>query len=132
MQFSVSVRNARLDAIEDEIGAAAVLRIFEGALPANCAAADAGTKLVEISLPADWMNAASSGSKLKSGTWSDYGIVAGTAQYFRAYDAAAVTCHVQGTLSATGGGGDMTADSVSVALNQVFTVNSFTLNEGNS
>jgi hypothetical protein len=73
LQFSDTVRNARLDAIETAIGVSAVLKIRTGAAPANCAAADTGTVLATLSLPSDWMAAASGGSKAKSGTWQDAG-----------------------------------------------------------
>jgi hypothetical protein len=71
MQFSTRVRNARLDAFESAIGTGPALEIWSGALPGNCAAADAGTLLASATLPSDWMAAASSGSKAKSGTWQD-------------------------------------------------------------
>jgi hypothetical protein len=45
MQLSVAARNARLDAIETTAGASAVLKIFTGSPPANCAAADSGTDM---------------------------------------------------------------------------------------
>ena len=71
LQYSTTVRNAQLDALETAIGASAILRIYSGAMPANCAAAATGTLLAEMNLPADWMASAASGSKAKSGTWSD-------------------------------------------------------------
>ena len=61
MQYSVTVRNARLDAVESSIGTTPILKIFDGTMPANCAAADAGTVLATCTLPSDWMAAASSG-----------------------------------------------------------------------
>lgn len=131
-QFSVTVRNARLDQVETTTGTSAVLRIFTGSEPANCAAADSGTKLVEMTLPSDWMNAASSGQKTKLGTWSSTGITAGTAGYWRIYDSTATTCHMQGNVTATGGGGDMTLDNTSIASAQTVTVTSFTLTDGNA
>ena len=57
IQLSVVVRNARLDAIETAIGASAILKVRTGAVPANCAAADSGTVLATVNLPADWMDA---------------------------------------------------------------------------
>jgi len=69
LQFSTTVRNARLDAIETAIGAGAILKIRTGSVPANCAAADSGTALATLNLPSDYMAAASGGSKAKSGTW---------------------------------------------------------------
>lgn len=133
LQYSVTVRNAKLDAIETSIGASAILKIRSGAAPADCAAADAGTVLATCNLPADWMAAASNGSKAKSGTWEDTSAdAAGTAGHFRLYASDGTTCHAQGTVTATGGGGDMTVDNTSFASGQSFTVTSFTITAGNA
>lgn len=132
-QYSVAVNNARLDAIETAIGTSPILRIRTGAAPANCAAADTGTVLATLTLPADWMAAASGGTKAKSGTWQDSSADAtGTAAHFRIYDSAGTTCHIQGTVTITGSGGDMTVDNTSFATGQSFTINSFTLTAGNA
>jgi hypothetical protein len=133
IQFSVPVRNARLDAIETAIGASAVMKIRTGAAPASCATADSGTVLATVTLPSDWMAAAASGSKSMSGTWQDTSADAsGTAGHFRIYDSAGTTCHLQGTVTATGGGGDLQVDNVNFAVGQSFTVTSFTLTDGNA
>ena len=133
VQFSVAVRNARLDAFETTTGASAVLKIRSGAVPATCATADAGTVLATCSLPADWMAAASARAKAQSGTWEDTSAPAtGTAAHFRIYASDGTTCHMQGTVTATGGGGDMTVDSTSFTAAQAFTVTSFTLTDGNA
>lgn len=132
LQLSVSARNARLDAIETTIGTAPLLRILSGSMPADCATAQSGTLGVEMTLPSDWMAAASSGSKSKSGTWSGTGVAAITAGYFRITNSAGSTCHLQGTVTATGGGGDMTLDNTSIAIGQSVTVNTFTLTDGNA
>lgn len=133
VQLSVAVRNARLDAIETAIGASAVLKILTGSPPADCATADSGTTVATVVCPADWMADAASGSKALSGTWSESSADAtGTAGYFRLYDATATTCHMQGTVTLTGGGGDMTVDNTSFAAGQTFTVTSFTLTDANA
>lgn len=132
IQFSTAVRNARLDSIETTLGASAILKIRSGAVPANCAAADAGTVLATLNLPADYMAAASGGSKAKSGTWEDLSAdAAGTAGHFRVYRSDGTTCDIQGTVTLTGGGGDMTVDNTSFAAGQAFTVTGFTLTDGN-
>lgn len=132
LQFSTTVRNARLDAIESAIGVSAVLKIRTGAAPANCGTADSGTVLATLSLPSDYMAAASGGTKAKSGTWEDLSAdAAGTAAHFRLYASDGTTCHAQGTVTATGGGGDMTLDNVVLALGQQFTITSFTITEPN-
>ncbi len=133
LQLSVTVRNARLDTIESTIGASAVMKIFSGAPPANVAAANSGTVLATLSLPADWMAAASAGAKAISGSWTDASADGtGTAGHFRVYASDGTTCHMQGTVTATGGGGDMEVNNTSFATGQSFTVTSFTLNEPNS
>lgn len=133
VQLSTTVRNARLDAIETTISTSPILKIRTGTAPATCATADSGTVLATITLPSDWMAAASAGAKAKSGTWQDTSADAtGTAAHFRIYDSGGTTCHIQGTVTATGGGGDLTVDNTSFASGQSFTVNSFTLTDANA
>jgi hypothetical protein len=133
VQLSVAVRNARLDAIETNIGTSAVLRIRTGAPPANCGTADSGSVLATLNLPSDWMAAASSGSKALSGTWQDLTADAtGTAAHFRIYDSGGTVCGIQGTVTATGGGGDMTLDNTSIASGQAVSITTFTLTDANS
>lgn len=133
LQFSVTLRNNQLDQIESTIGTSPVLTIRTGAPPADCSQANSGTVLATLTLPSDWMAAASSGSKAKSGTWQDTSADnTGTAGHFRIHDSSATTCHMQGTITATGGGGDMTVDNTSFASGQSFTINTFTISAGNA
>lgn len=133
LQLSVAARNALLDAIETAIGTSAILKIRSGTQPATCATADAGTVLATLSLPSDWLAAASSGSKAKSGTWEDTSADAtGTAAHFRIYASDGTTCHIQGTVTATSGGGDMEVQNVSFASGQAFTITSFSLTAPNA
>lgn len=133
LQLSVTVRNARLDTIETTIGTAPVIELRAGSLPANCAAVSTGALLSRDALPSDWLAAASSGSKAKNGTWTTTGLGSGTIGYFRIYEASSPdTCHIQGDVTVTGGGGAMTVDNTSIALSQVVTVNTFTLTDGNA
>ncbi len=130
LQFSTGVRNAMLDAIETTTGSTAVLKIFDGTMPANCATADAGTVLVTMTLPADWMNAASGGTKTYIATWQDTSADnGGTADYFRIYPSSPTTTNatIQGTVTATGGGGDLTLDTITIVAAQQVTITQFTL-----
>ncbi len=132
LKYSTAVRNAKLDAIETAIGTSPIMKILSGAAPANCAAADTGTVLATLNLPSDWMANASGGSKAKSGTWEDTSADnTGTAGYFRIYDSTGTTCHMQGTVTATGAGGDMTVDNTSFASGQDFTVTAFSITDNN-
>jgi hypothetical protein len=122
-QYSATVINAKLDAVETAVGTAPSLLIFSGSEPANCAAADPAGVLATIVLPSDWMNAASSPTKTKLGTWSVAASGTGTAASWRIKQGA--TCHIQGNMT------DMTLDNTSIASGQVVTVNTFTITSGN-
>ena len=133
VQFSVTVRNARLDAIETAIGVSAVLKIRSGAAPATVATADSGTVLATCSLPSDYLAAASAGTKAKSGTWEDASADAtGTAAHWRLYASDGTTAHAQGTVTVTGGGGGLAVGSVGFTGAQGVTVASWTFTEGNA
>lgn len=133
LQFSTPVRNARLDATESTIGTSAIMKIRTGAQPADCGTADSGTVLATLSLPSDWMAAASGGSKAKSGTWEDTSAdSAGTAAHFRIYETTGTTCHIQGSVTATGGGGQLTLDNIVIASGQDVVITAFQLTDGNS
>lgn len=128
-QFSTNARNAALDAIETTIGTAPTLELRTGAPPADCAAAATGTLLASMALPSDFLAAASGGQKTLVGTWQDAAAdAAGTVGHFRIRQGA--TCHVQGTVTAPGGGGDMTIDNPVLAVGQEVTVTAFTLTAG--
>ena len=133
LQYSVAVRNAKLDAVETQIGATAVLKLRTGAAPADCATADLGTVVASLTLPSDWMAAASSGSKVKSGTWQDTSADnSGTIAHWRLYASDGTTCGAQGTATITSGGGDMELDAVVVTAGQTITITAFTLTAGNA
>lgn len=130
IQNSTTLRNNMIGQYETTIGTAPKLQFRTGAPPANCAAAATGTLLCEITLPSDWLTAASSGQVTLNGTWSGTGAAAGTAAHYRLMDSAGTTCHEQGTVTATGGGGDLTVDNTSIAVSQAVSVTSWTRTQG--
>lgn len=131
MQYSVAVNNARLDAVETTIGASPKLRIFSGSMPANCAAADSGTLLVEMTLPADWLNAAASASKTLLGTWTGTasGGSAATPTHYRIWNNAGTACGEQGTAGI--GTGELQVNGT-ITSGQTVSVTSYTKNAGNT
>ncbi len=134
MQLSVNVRNARLDAIETVLGNAATLELRSGPLPANCAAADAGTVLASVVLPADWMTDAAGGNKSLSGTWEDTAAdAAGVAGHFRVKDSSGA-CHIQGEcgLATDSPVPEMVLTNTNLAVGQPFSISSFTITDGNA
>ena len=131
LQYSSTIYLARLDQVETSTGTAPKLRIFSGAAPANCAAADSGTLLCEMTLPADWMNAASGTTKTLLGSWSGTASAgsAATPTHFRIWNSGATTCHIQGTCGI--GTGDLQVNGT-ITNGQTVTVSSFTLTAANT
>jgi hypothetical protein len=126
MQFSTTVRNAMLDAIETAIGVSAVLKIISGAKPTNIGDTDGGSVLVTMALPSDWMGNAAAGVKAKAGTWSEAAAdAAGIAGHYCLYAIDGITVHSQGTVTTTSGGGDLTLDNTNIAAGQTVTITSF-------
>lgn len=133
IQLSVTARNDRLDSFETSVGASANLYLRSGAQPATCATADSGTLIATLVLPSDWMSAAAAGSKAKLGTWEDTSADAdGTVAHFRIKDSTGTTCHMQGSVTLTSGGGDMELDNTNVTTGQQITITTFTLTDGNA
>jgi hypothetical protein len=134
LQFSVAVRNGRGNAIETAVGTAARLAIRTGAPPASCAAADSGTEIIRYTLAADWAAAFASGA---ANPWllnlpltgAATGAGTNTAGHYRLYASDGTTCHAQGTVTATGGGGDLTVDNTSIANGQTVNVTAWALTE---
>ena len=91
--------------------------------------------MFEITLPSDWMEAAGAtlpGKKGKSATaWEGVGAANGTAGHYEIIGTGGV-CDERGSITVTGGGGDMTVANTSIALNQPVTVTSYLKTAGNA
>lgn len=127
IQYSTGVRDGQANAKETEWGASPVLKLFTGNQPANCAAANTGTELVSMSLPADALGASSAGVVAKAGTWSGTGITEGTAGHYRIYKSNGTTCVEQGDIP-----DDMTIDNAVIATSQVVTVATYQFTIGHA
>ncbi len=129
IQLGTTYRNALLDQFETSVGTAPILTIRTGAQPANCGTANSGTVLATITLPSDWMSAASGGVKALLGSWADASAdAAGTAAHFRIHDSGGTVCHMQGSItSVLTGTGDMLLDNAVLAAGQAFSISSFSV-----
>lgn len=127
IQIADFVANAMLDQWEAALatGGAPTLNLRSGAPPANLATAASGILIASFALPADFMTAASARAKAlnaavddlsadNAGTIGHYEIIAGNAARAE-----------QGTVTATGGGGDLTVDNTVVAAGQKITLTAF-------
>jgi hypothetical protein len=133
LTLSAAARNARLSAIITELGASPILRVRTGAAPATVATASSGTVLATCALPSSPFGSPSAGVVAKSGTWEDTSADnTGTAGHFELVKADTTTVVIRGSVTAGGGGGDMTVDNTSFVATQAFTVTSFALTDANA
>lgn len=130
IKLSTAVRNAMLDAYEATVGTSPKMRILTGTAPTNCAAAETGTLLCQLTLPSDWASNAASGAKPLLGTWSGNVVADGTAAYYRIVDTVGTTCHEQGTIGTTGQ--DINLTSTALTTGQVLVITAKTLTAGNA
>lgn len=124
LDLNHNLANALLDRFDTEFPQNSLLQIRTGTSPGAEAAAT-GTLLVEITLPASPWSAAASSSKAKNGTWSGTAVGTGTAAHYRLKNAAD-TRRIDGTVTATSGGGDIELDNTSINSGQTVTMNTFT------
>ena len=131
LQHAPILRNALGNAYEATIGQSPVLNVYTGSPPADCTVADSGTLLVSMVLPSDWLTSVSAGVMNLSGDWSNTAVGAGVAGYFRLYDPTGVgTAFEQGTVSMSGGVGDLILDNINIASGQSVNITGFTRSFG--
>lgn len=131
IQISDITARTMLDGIDATFNAGKI-QLRSGAAP-GVGQVPSGTLLAEEDLPADAFAAASGRSKAKNGTWQTVGAAAGIIGHYRmiaAGDTGAATQNeprIEGSVTLTGGGGDMTVDNNDVEPAQEITITSFTL-----
>ena len=138
IQLSVGSRNAAANGVVGQVDAAVGagrIIVYTGTPPAAAADIATGTVLVTFTLNDPAFTAAATGtaSAVLTPAISATGTAAGTAGYYRIVDAAATPVVAwQGTVTATGGGGDMTMNTttISVGLTVNLTALSYTQPSG--
>jgi len=124
LRFS-NIDATSLDAMEASIGVSPLLEFF-AALPAvDPSLPDPGVMLARIFLPDDWLADASGGLKEKIGTWVGDVIEDGEIRSFRLKKNNGTTV-IEGTVTLTGGGGDLTLQRVVVENGDRVRVNAWT------
>ena len=125
IKFRATLNNSLLNLVESTIGTAPKLRILTGAPEATPETAQAGTQIVQITLPSDWMSNANANLKAKSGIWAGKATAAGTAGHFRILNSAATVCYMVGSITGTGGGGDITTADPVILLDKWVVIDQF-------
>lgn len=126
-RISTTARNRQADSVGDDFNSG-TLKIRTGSQPGSADDAPAGTLIVTINLPADAVAAAASGTAAKSGTWSGVAVADGDAGWFRIENSGA-TRNYDGSVTATGGGGEIELDDISIVTGQTVLINTFTVTQ---
>lgn len=131
-KITQAAAKAATDAVVDllDVGGAGYIEVRTGAQPATANTAASGTLLATLPLSATAFGAATTASPsvataaaITSDTVAD---ATGTAGWFRAYSGGA-TAVIDGSVTATGGGGDMELDSTSVVAGGTVAVSAWTV-----
>lgn len=127
--MSTNLRNARADAITTFAGNGALLRLYDGTRPST--GGTATTLLAELTCGTPFAASASGGVlTLGSITQDSAANAAGNATWFRLVKSDGTTHVMDGSVTATGGGGDMELVTTSITTGQPVQVTSFTITEG--
>jgi len=117
LRLAVAARDAAADAVVDRLDAgsgAGTVQVRTGSQPATADDAATGTLLATITLGDPAFGAAASGTALVASTpRSGTAVATGTAGWFRARDSDGNTVF-DGSVTATGGGGDLTLATTSI------------------
>lgn len=134
LSYTDAVRNAMLDEITAAIGASGLLRIYDGAQPADAdTAIGAQTLLAELPLSATAAPAASGGVLTFNAITSDSSANAsGTATWFRMVTSGGAAVYDGDVSTVAAGTGDLQLDSTAITAGQTVNVNSLSITEGNA
>jgi hypothetical protein len=133
LQYSGAIRDNQNNQINGVIGAIPILKIFSGAVPGSCAAGDPGGLLATLTLPNTWINPSAGGILTQAGgPWTGLASSNGTASSFRIYDPTGTTCHLQGTVTPIGQGGDLQLTAVGVTTGLTISINNFSITRANA
>lgn len=116
LTLTTAIRNAMTDAIVDSLDAgsgAGTIAIRSGSRPTAPSDSATGTLLATVTCSDPAFGAASAGAASLSDPASVLAVATGTATWFRAFDSTGAACF-DGSVTATGGGGDLTLGTVAI------------------
>lgn len=125
-------RQTRADTWATRAGNAALLRIYSGSQPADADTSASGTLLAELTCGSPFAGAASSEGVVTANsiTQDSSANATGTAGWFRLLQSNGTTVVCDGSVTATGGGGDLQLVTTSIVSGQPVQVTSFVITEG--
>lgn len=125
-QYSVAARTSQMTQLNTTIGTNAQIMIYTGAPPANVGTAASGTLLAQFAGNATAFGVAASAVLTASAVASVNAVAAGVAGYYRINTSAGVAVS-QGTITGSGGGGDMILTNTNIASGQLCNFTSLTI-----
>lgn len=132
LKLPAAFRTTRADTITTRAGNAALLRIYDGTQPADAdTAITTQTLLAELTCGTPFASGASSGVLTANAITNDSSANAtGTAAWFRLVQSGGSTVVMDGSVTASGGGGDLQLVTTSIVASQPVQVTSFVITEG--
>lgn len=124
VRLHTDTRNAKVDAATARLNGGS-LRIYTGAQPAAATDAATGTLLATVTLPNPAFGASANGTATATDPASVNASASGTAGWFRAVTSGGATVF-DGSVTATGAGGDMTLSSTALTSDGAVDITSFT------
>lgn len=134
LRLSTATRNTRGNAISTAIDAGAgagTLAIYSGSIPTSPASPPNGTLLVTFTLADPVAGAAVNGVVTWNAIAATNVATSGTAGWFRVADSNG-TAIFDGTVTATGAGGDLQLDSTALVSGRLISIDSVVLTEASS
>lgn len=131
IRLPVATRNSAADTVAARIDAGAgagLVRVYSGTQPASADLAATGTLLATFTLNDPAFSAAAGGSAILdvTPTLSATGLAAADAGWFRIVDSTGVTV-MDGSVTATGSGGDLTMNTITVSVGLVLQLTAGTI-----
>lgn len=131
IRLATAARNAAADGVAaqaDSGAAAGTIKIYTGAQPATANDAATGTLLCTFTLTDPAFSAAVAGVAALDADpdLTTTGVAAGAAGWFRVASSTPATVF-DGSVTATGGGGDLTLDNTSIAVDQSVSITTGTI-----
>lgn len=128
IRLAVATRNALAQAVQVlvDAGASGTLKIYTGAQPATGDTAESGTLLATVTLGDPSFGSASTGTITGADPAAVVAGASGTAGWFRVEDSTGANVF-DGSVTATGGGGDLTLATTTVTAGLSIDITSFTV-----
>lgn len=126
LRFGIGIRNVISDAVANSLGSGTI-SIYTGTQPASADDAATGTLLVSIVVPdaTTMWAAASNGARVKTAAAATgTAVSSGTAGWARFTK---TTASVDGSVTATGAGGNFTIDNTSIVSAMVYSITGATI-----